>query len=171
MPDSLKTLRALPAVRIRSDIERKRLHGYGSTESSGSAIGKGLYTSAASIAVYKRLAEITTTLVESGHNTIIDASFLKLTERNRFRDLANRLGAKLLVIDTYASRAELVARLQARESDASESDVNVLQHQLKFADPLTPAERTATISVDTEIPVRIEACVSQIRDRSGGPFA
>jgi hypothetical protein len=159
-----RLLRALPAVRIRSDIERKRLHGYGSTESSGSAIGQGLYTNAASIAVYDRLAEITTTLVESGHNTIIDASFLTLTERNRFRDLANRLGAKFLVIDTYASRSVLITRLQAREYDASEADVDVLQHQLKFADPLTPDERKTTIFIDTEVPVEIESCIRQIRN-------
>jgi len=162
-----RLLRAIPAVRVRSDVERKRLHGYGNTESSDSAVGRGLYTSAASIAVYERLAEITTTLLESGHSTIVDASFLKLTERNRFRDLANRLGAKLLMIDTRASKSVLVARLKARGIDISEADVNVLQHQLESADPLTAAERTTTISVDSEVPVEIECCIRQIRDKSG----
>lgn len=163
-----RLLSVLPAIRIRSDIERKRLHGYGSRESSGSAIGQDLYTNAASTAVYERLAEITTTLVESGHNAIIDASFLKLTERNRFRDLASRLGAKFLMVDSYASRSVLVARLQARENDASEADVDVLQYQLEFADPLTPVEREMTLFIDTEVPVEIESCIRLIRDRSGG---
>jgi hypothetical protein len=164
---SERLMRTLPAVRIRSDIERKRLHGYGDTESSGSAIGQGIYTDAASIAVYERLAEITSALALAGHSTIIDASFLKLTQRKQLRDLAGRIGVDFLMIDTDASRPELAARLQAREADASEADVNVLQHQLEFADPLTPDERIATIFVDTAVPVEIESTVRQIRDRTG----
>lgn len=161
-----RLLSALPAVRVRSDVERKRLHGYENTQRSGSAIGQGIYTDAASCVVYERLAEIATTLLDSGHNAIIDASFLKLAERNRMRDLANQLGANFLMLDTYASRSELLARLQARESDASEADVDVLQHQLDFADPLTAVERLTTISVDTEVPDGIEACIREIRDKS-----
>ena len=163
---SERLMRALPAVRIRSDIERKRLHGYGGTESSSSAIGQGIYTDAASVAVYERLAEIVTALTLSGHSAIIDASFLKLAQRKQMRDLASRMGVDFLMIDTNASKSELAARLQAREADASEADFNVLQHQLKFADPLTPNERTATIFVNTGVPVEIEPYVRQIRDRA-----
>ncbi len=165
---SERLMRALPAVRIRSDIERKRLHGYGDIESSGSAIGQGIYTDAASVSVYERLAEISSALTLSGHSTIIDASFLKLAQRKQMRDLASRMGVDFLMIDTNASKSELAARLQAREADASEADFNVLQHQLEFADPLTPNERTATIFVDTGVPVEIEPYVRQIRDRADG---
>ncbi len=90
-----RILSTLPAVRVRSDVERKRLHGYETTQRSGSAVGEGIYTDAASEGVYERLAEVATTLVESGHSTIIDASFLKLAERKRMRDLANRLGSSI----------------------------------------------------------------------------
>ncbi len=164
-------MRALPAVRVRSDVERKRLHGYGDSESSGSAIGQGIYTDTASNAVYERLAKITSTLTESGHNTIIDASFLKLAERNRIRDLATRLGAIFFMIDTKASRSELVARLQSRKTDASEADVDVLEHQFDFADPLTAVELATTISIDTEAGAGIEACVRQIQNRCGFELA
>ena len=165
---SERLMRALPAIRIRSDIERKRLHGYGDTESSSSAIGQGIYTDAASVSVYERLAEITTALTLSGHSTLIDASFLKLAQRKQMRDLASRMGVNFLMIDTNASKSELAARLQARKADASEADFSVLQHQLEFADPLTPNERTATIFVDTGVPVEIEPYVRQIRDRADG---
>jgi aminoglycoside phosphotransferase family enzyme/predicted kinase len=159
-------LRALPAVRVRSDIERKRIHGYGNTQSSGSAVGQGIYTDAASVAVHERLADITAALVASGHNTIIDASFLKLIERDRIRKLANRLKVSFVMIDTHASKPELLARLQAREIDASEADVDVLQHQLESTDPLTSDERRTTISIHTEAAFAIDACVRQIRDKS-----
>lgn len=164
-----RLLRALPAVRIRADVERKRIHGYGITNRSGSTVGQGLYTNAKSIAVYESLASITTTLVESGHHTIIDASFLKLTERDRFRELTNRLGAEFLMIDTRAAQSVLADRLQARENDASEANVDVLRHQLDVADPLTPDERKTTVFIDTGAHVELESCVRLIRDMSGGP--
>ena len=167
---SERLMRALPAIRTRSDIERKRLHGYGNTESSSSAIGEGIYTDAASAAVYERLAAITSALARSGHSTIIDASFLKLTQRKHMRGLASRLGVHFLMIDTNAPESVLIARLQARESDASEADVSVLRHQLKFADPMTPDERQRTVSINTGAPAAIESCIRQIRDRSRGLF-
>jgi predicted kinase len=69
------------------------------------------------------------------------------------------------MIDTYASSSELTSRLQRRESDASEADINVLQHQLEFADPLTPAERLTTISIDTEAPIDLDSILAKIRGR------
>jgi predicted kinase len=159
---SAQLLQALPAVRIRSDIERKRLYGYKPAQSSGSAVGEGIYTDIASNTVYERLADITATLVDSGHNTIVDASFLKLAERERMRELADRLRVNFLMVDTVASHCELVARLRSRESDASEADVRVLEHQLDVADPLTANERSTTISIDTEASAGIETCVRQI---------
>jgi predicted kinase len=74
------------------------------------------------------------------------------------------------MIDTNASESVLIARLRARESDASEADVGVLRHQLKFADPMAPDERQRIVSIDTGAPAAIESCIRQIRDRSGGLF-
>jgi predicted kinase len=159
--------RALPAVRVRSDIERKRMYGYGDIESSHSEVCEGIYTAAASSAVYKQLAKLTATLVHSGHNSIVDASFLKLTERNRIRDLADRLGVRFRMVDTFASSSELTHRLHHRDGDASEANINVLQHQLASADPLTPAERRTCISIDTEAAIDLESILSDIRGKKG----
>ena len=160
---SNQLMRALPALRVRSDMERKRIHGYGDIESSHSDMCQGIYTGAASSAVYERLADLTAELVNSGHSSIVDASFLKLTERNRIRSLADRLGVRFLMIDTCASKSELTSRLMHRESDASEADINVLQHQLEFSDPLTPVERQTTISIDTEAPIDLDSILAKIR--------
>ena len=160
---SNQLMRALPALRIRSDIERKRMHGYGEFDSSHSDTGQGIYTGAASSAVYERLANLTAALVTAGHSSIVDASFLKLAERNRIRELADRLGVRFLMVDTCASSAELTCRLQRRESDASEANVKVLRHQLEFADPLTPAERQTTISINTEAPIDFDSILANIR--------
>jgi len=96
---------------------------------------------------------------------------LKLAERKRFRDLATRLGATFLIIDTQASKSELVARLQSRKTDASEADVGVLEHQFSFADPLTTDELATTITINTEASAEIETCIRQIQSRSGASGA
>jgi hypothetical protein len=51
----------LPAIRARSDLERKRLHGLAATARSGSGLGTGLYAAAASERTYAALAEIART--------------------------------------------------------------------------------------------------------------
>src|SRR5262252_3536943 len=45
------------AIRVRSDIERKRLHGRSAAEHTGLAVGQGMYSDTANTATYDRLAE------------------------------------------------------------------------------------------------------------------
>jgi hypothetical protein len=49
---------AMPAIRIRSDIERRRLFGLSETRNSRSAIDSGIYTQEANHLVYRRLCDI-----------------------------------------------------------------------------------------------------------------
>ena len=57
-------LESVGAIRIRSDIERKRLHGFSASARSGSAVGEGIYTEAAGAATYSRLAELASRVLE-----------------------------------------------------------------------------------------------------------
>ncbi len=50
---------AMPAIRIRSDLERKRIFGLRESESSASDIAAGIYTDEANRLVYQRLLEVT----------------------------------------------------------------------------------------------------------------
>ncbi len=149
----------LPAVRVRSDIERKRMHGLRESERSGSAVGQGLYEPDASTGVYERLAEFADTVLEAGHNVIVDAAFLERTERDRFRDLAGRAGREFVIVSTGAAREELQRRLERRGrvgGDPSEANVAVLRHQLEHADALADDERDCVIAVATDEPVDID---------------
>ncbi|MEL7448419.1 MAG: AAA family ATPase [Pseudomonadota bacterium] len=141
---------ALPAIRMRSDCERKRLHGLAETESSASAVGEDLYTDAARGDVYEHLFTLAATVLKAGHSVILDGSFLEAGHRAQARKLAAACGAGFAIVSASASDAVLEQRLRARAGDASEADVAVLAWQRRHADSLTQNERALSVVVDTE---------------------
>lgn len=149
-------LEAIGAVRIRSDIERKRLHGIGARERSGAGIEGGLYSAAATEETYRRLAALAREIIGAGLVAVVDATFLKRRQRDRFRDLARELGVAFAIVDFAASDATLRARVAGRAaagSDASDADLAVLEHQLATREPLAPDERVFAVTYDAEAPL------------------
>jgi aminoglycoside phosphotransferase family enzyme/predicted kinase len=146
----------LGAVRLRSDLERKRLHGLTPLSSSGSGLGSGIYTAEATAATYRRLGELARDVLRAGFSVVVDAAFLGRPERDAFRAIAEALHAPFLILDFHAPpevlRARIAERL-ARADDASEADLAVLEHQFAMREPLTPAEMAAAFAVDATGPV------------------
>ena len=154
---------ALPAVRIRSDVERKRQHGLSETESSGSDVGQGIYTDAARSDVYDRLFDCADAVLSSGFNVILDASFLSADKRKLARRLAFQKRAKYVLVDTQAAKRSLEHRLKERSgSDASEADASVLAHQRQSRDPLSALERNTSVGVDTDTGIDIGSIVARV---------
>lgn len=156
----------LPAIRVRSDVERKRLYGIDPLGRTGSAVGQGIYTAEATRRTYTALAGIADALLRNGENVLVDAAFLSRRERLDFKQVAAANAARFAILSCTASQAELERRIRARARggrDASEADLAVLAHQLRTADPLSPAERRQTITVDTERDVRYEALAARLR--------
>jgi uncharacterized protein len=142
----------LGAVRVRSDVERKRLHDMGPLEHSQSGPDAGIYTAAATAATYERLLTVAECAVKAGYPAVVDAAFLKQSEREHFHQLANRCGIPLVVLDFDAPEKALrerVAQRAADGSDASEADLSVLERQMRFREPLSREERMAAVTVDT----------------------
>ncbi len=143
----------LPAIRARSDLERKRLYGVGALARTRSPIGGGLYAAAASRRTYAALAAIADRLLRNGENAIVDATFLRRSERLEFMQVAAANAARFVILDCTASPAELRRRVLERRRqarDASEADIAVLEQQLATAEPLDRAERRHALTVDTE---------------------
>ncbi len=146
-------LESLGAVRLRSDVERKRLSGIAAEARSASGLDAGLYTPAASRRTYARLAGLARTLLAAGYPVIVDAAFLRRDERERFAALARGAGANFLIASCTASPATLRARVAARQSearDASEAGLAVLERQLARAEPLAPEEAAHTMTLAAE---------------------
>jgi len=141
------------AVRLRSDVERKRLHGIEDPAArSGAGLNAGIYGAASSARTYERLATLSRSVLLAGYPVIVDAAFLRRDERDRFRRLARSLGAGFLIASCGADRDTLqrrVAERQARARDASEADAAVLALQLRTADPLAADEAGQALQIDT----------------------
>ncbi|MCM2252836.1 MAG: AAA family ATPase, partial [Ramlibacter sp.] len=127
------------AIRLRSDVERKRLFGLGMLEDSG-ARGLDLYNEAATARTYDRLFAAASLALAAGHPVVLDAAFLRRDERSRARALAHELGVPFFILDCAAPLPVLRERLLARQGDASEADVAVLEKLREAAQPLEPDE-------------------------------
>jgi aminoglycoside phosphotransferase family enzyme/predicted kinase len=140
-------------IRLRSDIERKRLFGYKPLDWTISTIGEGPYSLTATRRTYDRLAELASAVVRAGFSAIVDATFLERRHRDLFRQTARQLGVPFRILEFRASqdtlRERIASRYQKRES-ASEAGLAVLSHQLQTQQPLANDEHQEVISVDTE---------------------
>ena len=127
----LATADFLHTVRIRSDVERKRLFGLAPDAASDGSI----YTPAATLRTYAHLGELAERAIGAGWSVIVDAAFLKRTERDAFRQLARRLGVPFAILAPAASPDEMHRRLAMRQGDASEATPDILERQLEWFEP------------------------------------
>jgi hypothetical protein len=162
------------AVRIRTDVERKRLHGVAAAARSGSALDAGLYTPEATERTYRHILALAEAVAAAGRVAIVDATFLRRWQRALFRDRAAALGIPCVLIDFAASDATLRARVverAVRGADASEADLAVLERQLRTREPLDATERAAALAWDAEAPIeraRDPAAWRAVIERLGG---
>jgi aminoglycoside phosphotransferase family enzyme/predicted kinase len=137
-------------IRLRSDVERKRLAGLDALTRSGGGINEGLYTQENSRRTYAHLAQRAEKLLEAGWSVVVDATFLERWQRDLFREIAQRRKAPFRILDIRVDHATLRERVGSRAAqgkDASEADLRVLQHQIETALPLGEDELPEVITV------------------------
>ena len=158
---SLALVEAAGAVRLRSDVERKRLLGLGALQATDASRA---YSVGATRRTYAHLRRQARALLAAGHAVIVDAAFLQASLREPFRELAHAMGVGFTVLDCHADPAILRARVLARRGrgdDASEADLRVLDEQLARGDTLRPEERAHGIDIDTGAPVDAAALAAR----------
>lgn len=156
------------ALRLRSDVERKRLAGLDAHTSSKSAIGAGLYSPELNRRTYERLRDLATHLLQAGRSVIIDATNLRREQRHIFREIAQRLAVRHMILEFTAPASLLRERVQQRQqtgTDASEATLAVLENQLKEIEPLDEVERLDTVSIDTSAPNSATKMREQLKSR------
>ncbi|UCB55762.1 MAG: AAA family ATPase [Thiotrichales bacterium] len=146
-------LELIGAIRIRSDVERKRLFGILPDADGKAAIGKGIYSAEAGIKTYQKLAELADTILAVGFTVIVDAAFLEFAQREPFSQLANKSGVPFIILEFTASADTLRQRIKARTRDVSDADLSVLEHQLATTEPIRDSELSRLISINTEATV------------------
>ena len=152
---ALALLEAAGAVRVRSDVERKRLFGLRALEATQ---GPQAYSARTTRRTYARLRRLAGELLAAGYPVIVDAAFLEPSQRELLVTLARSMGRPWTLLDCHADAALLRQRVLARRQlgdDPSEAGLRVLEAQLEHGDPLRPEERAHCIDVDTGAPVDV----------------
>ena len=154
----------LGAIQLRSDVERKRLHGYAAAADTQSGIKAGIYSAKASAHTYEQLAVLAGTVIEAGYPVIVDATFLQLAWREHFRHLSVSLAVPFVLLDFDADRDTLSARIRSRQSaggDPSEAGIEVLEAQLASRERLMPDEMADVLSMDASM----DGSIKTLHDR------
>ena len=140
------------AIRLRSDVERKRLAGLDPLARSGSAPGAGLYSAEATRRTFEQLAQLARQLLQAGCTMIVDATFIRRAERDRFWRLADALGIPFRIVHCETDTDTLRQRIRSRQRegrDASEAGLAVLDMQLAQQEPLSRDEQQRSFSLNT----------------------
>ncbi|MDX1757618.1 MAG: AAA family ATPase [Marinobacter sp.] len=161
----------LGLIRLRSDIERKRLFGLGPLDTSRSPQGGNIYTPEANTRTYQRLAELAAILLEAGLPVIVDAACLRESERTLIMEVAETHCVPCALLHCEAPEALRRQWIRNRTGDASEATEELLDAQQSWFEPLTQDEKTHTIHIHTEQEHVAEALADRIRQHLGLPSA
>ena len=159
---------ALPAIRVRSDVERKRMFEIDELGSSHSPVGQGIYTKDANDAVYARLFAVAASVLDSGHNVILDAAFLQMGVRSRALNIARDRDCLSVIVDISVPEPVLRRRIIDRErasTNVSEAGLDVLDHQIATMERLSVEERPFVVECDNSVSCDVTMLASLILAR------
>jgi hypothetical protein len=151
-------------VHIRSDIERKRLFDIESDERSAMK-GIDIYTPEATHKTYETMLDAVSSALAGGYTIIVDATFLKKSQRSMFTRLAAVMGCRCRILCFQAPHEVLRSRVLARHQegrDPSEADIDVLAAQMRSNEPLDGDEKADCIEIDTQGEVNLEALIAAL---------
>ena len=165
---AMRLVEALGAIRLRSDVERKRLFGVQQVANEPHA---GIYSADASAATYAHLHEIAGVILHAGFPVVIDATYLKRDQRDSAAQIAEAKGAPFLILDCNAPQAVIeswLAQRRAEQNDPSDATLAVIADQQANREALTAAEILCSKRVQTNESGTLDTVVAQIRQRLPG---
>jgi predicted kinase len=102
-----------------------------------------MYSASASETTYSALVSIANTILTAGYSVIVDASFLKRSQRAMFFELALTGPFEFRILHFESDEATLRRRIAdriAQARDPSDADASVLELQLQTQEPLDADE-------------------------------
>ncbi|PKL99822.1 MAG: hypothetical protein CVV19_06015 [Gammaproteobacteria bacterium HGW-Gammaproteobacteria-9] len=167
---ALRLVEALGAIRLRSDVERKRLHGEQPQAQQGQ-LDTGIYSQQASDATYQHLHQLATTALQAGFSVVIDAAYLKQQQRQDAWQAAETTGVPFLILDCQAPDAVIAQWLAQRQTegvDPSDATMEVVHAQQASREALSESERLHSRRVDTQDAGSLDELVASIRQHLPG---
>ncbi len=148
---ALRVVESIGAIRVRSDVERKRLPGQAETPAS-TALDSGWYRPEITRATYQRLHELAGQILQAGFSVVLDATYLYREQRQAAQDVAETRGVPFLLLDCHAPLEQILQWLAERQTagqDPSEATAEVIQAQLARQQTLEADERPHSLRVET----------------------
>ncbi|WP_183143727.1 bifunctional aminoglycoside phosphotransferase/ATP-binding protein [Pseudomonas cichorii] len=158
---AMRLVESLGAIRLRSDVERKRLF----------AESAELYGAETSKATYDRLHALAETILRAGFSVVVDATYLKREQRNAAAKAAETTGVPFLILDCEAPQAVIAGWLKQRQeqgSDPSDATLEVIETQQASREPLEADEILRSKHVETSKSSNLEELVENLRQRLPG---
>ncbi|ADJ26361.1 aminoglycoside phosphotransferase [Dehalogenimonas lykanthroporepellens BL-DC-9] len=124
---------------ISSDITRKKLAGIEPGTPASAAYTEGLYSPEMTQRTYVAMLDSAEKVLAGGGSVILDATFLKKTDRDRALGLAKRYSARPVIIECRLDEAEARQRLERRATEpgnVSDGCWAVYQRQRDSAEPV-----------------------------------
>ncbi len=165
---STEIIKAIYAIRIRSDVERKRLFGESLQSKEKVPLGAGLYHSDMTARTYGQLRDLAQTLLKAGFSVVVDATFLQHQQRELFRRLAEELGCKWIIVDVFTPEAVLAERIEQRSQegcDASDATIDVMKRQQETEETFSQEEEPHVIKVDSTDPQAIISAMKNFKEK------
>ncbi|WP_218814210.1 AAA family ATPase [Rickettsiella endosymbiont of Dermanyssus gallinae] len=138
------------AIQISSDIIRKNLFDIPLHGRSNSGLNSGIYTAEATKATYKKLSDLAEIIIKAGFTTLVDATFLKHSQRTCFYSLAEKMQIPFYILHCQVNNTEIEQRIKSRlnkPNSVSEADLTILIEQKKNNEPLTSLEKEHTLLI------------------------
>jgi predicted kinase len=161
----MRLVEQLGAVRLRSDVERKRLFGEQNAQSA-EQLHTGIYSNDASAATYQRLHQLATGILHSGMPVVIDATYLKHAQREAAWQVAEAVAMPFLILDCQAPQAVIeqwLAQRTAEGGDPSDATLAVIQAQQASREALSSDELAHSKTIDTHDQSSLDSLISRIQ--------
>ncbi len=114
------------AIVIRSDVLRKRR----TNTALDARLPSSEYEDEARLEVYRAMADRARDVLQAGFACVLDATFLPTDAAILIQGMSRTLGVPVHKVWLEAPDEVLRARISARQGDASDADLAVLEHQL-----------------------------------------
>ena len=136
---------------VSSDSVRKRLAGVGEETRVYVPYGAGIYGEEMNRRTYAEMCRQASSLLAGDLAVVLDGSFKERAERRPLIELAQRVGARLLFVQTTCTEDEQRRRLESRQATETRSDgrVELMARQRREFEPPLPDQARLFRTLDT----------------------
>ncbi len=153
---------------LSSDRTRKELAGLDPQHPAGAAFGEGLYRSEQTDRVYDEMLRRAGALLERGESVVLDASWIRATDRDHAAAVAERSGGRLVALRCEVDPEEAARRIRTRDRTPSDADPGIAARMADRADPWPLARTVRTDASPSESLAEAEHAWDEAEAR---PFA